>query len=370
MVFSARAEEAFEISAAAKVDLLNYQTGQLEDNSAVAHLELGAGFDLDALFQLSGIEMYAELLLDWGGRPNETQLDTLFGVSNLEVAEPAARASQLWLQYTTGNHQVLAGLYGLDSEFMALESAGMFSNPAYGPTGDLSLTDTPSVFPTSAFGVRWRYENPQSHAYFAAAVLDGVAGDPDDPTATSVDFESQDGAFTIVEAGIGALEQDHWFKVAGGFWWYSEPRARLDDDQILADRFGLYGQVEGELWHTEDNLQSIDSFFRVSVNDGRSIAFDQVYSAGLVWHGTLQRLPDSALGLSYSRGMSSDAWRQFGTISGDYVDSNEAVLEVAFKRGTGSHVTIQPFYQHVTHPGTLSDAPSIDLFGIHLEWST
>ena len=72
---------------------------------------------------------------------------------------------------------MLVGLYDLNTEFDALESAGLFLNSSQGigPEFAQSGLNGPSIFPTTTLGLRAKWA-PGSRFYLESVVLNGLAG--------------------------------------------------------------------------------------------------------------------------------------------------------------------------------------------------
>ena len=150
--------------------------GRLLDN-----LETGA--DLDKAFGWTGATAHMLLLNNCGGLPND-DAGTAQGIENIEVSRQRARLFEAWVQqdFAGAAASVRAGLYDLNSEFYANDSAGLLIAPAFGIGSELAATGAngPSVFPPTALAVRLKW-SPREDLYVQAAALNakaGVLGDP------------------------------------------------------------------------------------------------------------------------------------------------------------------------------------------------
>jgi porin len=96
----------------------------------------------------------------------------------------------------------LAGLCDLNSEFDVLQSAGVFlnSSEAIDPTFAFSGPNGPSIFPNTTLGLRIKWQ-PTPSIYLQTVVLNGLAGDPDDPSGTHVILGRGNGVLWTTEAG-------------------------------------------------------------------------------------------------------------------------------------------------------------------------
>ena len=158
--------------------------GAEQDTYYSGLIELGTEFDLESLLGWSSTRAFV-LAIGTFGRDPADGAGSLHAPSNLANV-PTGKLLEAWLEseFRDGTLAVLAGLYGADSEFDVKETAGVFMNGGFGTGLDLSETglNGPCVYPTTCLGVRIRYQ-PDTSRYVQVAVLDGVAGDPDQPTA-------------------------------------------------------------------------------------------------------------------------------------------------------------------------------------------
>ena len=144
------------------------RSGRFLDN-----LELTADVSLERMFGWQGAHVYAHLLNNSGGAPNDIA-GTLQGVDNIEVARPRAKLYQFWIEqeFAGGRGSVLAGLYDLNSEFYVTEAAGELMAPAFGIGSELAATgpNGPSIFPSTALTVRGRWSLTQNQTVQVAVV--------------------------------------------------------------------------------------------------------------------------------------------------------------------------------------------------------
>ncbi len=140
-----------------KVDAL-CNRGALKDGSkTVSHIDLKLEIDLEKAAGWQGGSALINIVSDSGWEPDTRLVGARRGVTNIEAGAPTTtRRFQAWLQQSFLDERlaVLAGLYPIDSGFFAMDAAGVFLGPQYDTLAELALTDTPSVFNNSAFGIR------------------------------------------------------------------------------------------------------------------------------------------------------------------------------------------------------------------------
>ena len=136
-----------------KADLLH---GRSTD-SGIGNLGLRVNADAGALLSWDDTTLHAELLWNHGGKPNR-RVDTTQGISNLEVAQSAARVYASWIEheYKGSGTRVLFGLYDLNSEFYSTDASGLLIHPSFGIGIDFSQSgrNGPSIFPNLGLGLR------------------------------------------------------------------------------------------------------------------------------------------------------------------------------------------------------------------------
>src|SRR4029078_10769706 len=94
------------------------------------------------------------------------------------------------------------GLSSLRSEFDVFETASLFLQSSHGIGVDYAQSglNGPSIFPTTSTAARLRY-NPTRRTPALFALLDGLAGDPNDPHGTQIIGRRSDGVLLASEAG-------------------------------------------------------------------------------------------------------------------------------------------------------------------------
>lgn len=382
---SAAAKNGFLFEGGIKVDALRNR-GALKDGSkTVSHIDLKLKMDLDKAAGWQGGSALINIVSDSGWGPNARLVGAQMGVTNIEVGAPTTtRLFQAWLQQSFLDERlaVLAGLYPIDSEFFTMDAAGVFLGPQYGTPAELALTDTPSVFNNSAFGIRARWAIAPS-LYVMGAVLDGVPNDPAHPKRTRIRFDDGDGSFSIGEFGWLPEAENEKFKghakVALGFWGYSTRRAdQLDTANIDAGnsvgpartRRSRGGYLLGErtllhLGGSDDRF--ISGFARYTFGDGDSTALENTLNLGLHVRGAAASRPDDIMGLAWSRAELSDKWRSAQSAGGTRSEHAEDVVEATYRYSLTPWFAIQPNVQYIRNPGGTSGTSNAKLIGVRLE---
>lgn len=380
-----------------RLDQMSVVRGGLgQGGRPLTHLDFKLKADLDKVIGWQGATAFFNLIDDRGGKPNADNAGSLLGVSNIEVPVATTRLFHAWIQkeWSEGQFSLLAGLYPIDSEFMVMDSAGVFVQPSYGALADLALTRGPSIFNNSAFGLRGKWASADRSLYVQGALLDGIPGDPNHAVGTRVRFAAGDGVMAIMEVGhrpiaeipdidfaademrpetdAKAPESEPGFaKYAVGLWGYSE---RVDDLVDVDDNgapvkrrsLGWYALAERTIWR-ETAVGDVTVFARYSHNDGNSIALERSLNLGVTLKGPFKGRDNDVAGLGYSRGMISDKYRVFLESGGVQPTRFEDAWELTYRFQMENWLSIQPVLQLIRHPGADQGVRNATVIGLRLD---
>lgn len=384
---SAAAQKGYVFTGGLKVDALRSRGAIQRGTKAVSHLDLKLAVDLEKAAGWEGGSALINVLQNAGRGLNyerDPYVGNLMGVTNIEVGAPTTtRLFQAWIQQSLFDDQlaVLAGLYPIDSEFFAVDSAGVFLGPQYGTPADLALTRGPSIFNSSAFGIRARW-NISKNFYAMGALLDGIPNDPDQPKHTRIRFEDGDGSFQIGEIGWLPEAANEEFKghakLAFGLWNYTAHEENLVDT-AYADTTGAFrmrshrqhgGYLLGErtlMRLSEDGERYLTGFARYTWGDARSYELKNSLNLGVHVKGALAARPDDILGLAWTRAGTSSEFRQATRIYGDSPTHSESIWELTYRAQLTPYLAIQPNAQWVRNPGGTVGPNDAKLIGVRLD---
>ena len=319
------------------------QRGRFLDN-----LDLVVDADLERLLGWSGASLHVDVLNNSGGMPND-DAGTLQGVDNIEVSRQRLRLFEAWIEQAWGTSSLRYGLYDLNSEFYANDSAGFLVAPAFGIGSEIAATgpNGPSIFPSTALAVRFHTEFDNG-LYLRAAALNahaGVLGDPD-----GVDTSFDEGALLIAESGV---EGDR--KLAFGAWTYTDEQDDIRDldgsgDPIQRRALGAYVVYEQPL-NDPEGARPITAFLRAGVSDGDTTPFSGGWQAGVLVEHVFDSRPDSAFSFGINQGVLSDGHRQNQIDLGAPMDDSELQVEITYSDKVLPFLTVQPDLQWVRRPG-------------------
>lgn len=361
------ADSAWTFEAAYTVDLNGPVAGDaVRRGTVLDNLDLVADLDLGKAIRWDGATLHGYVLSNQGGVPNDFA-GTLQGVDNIEVARQGVRLYELWIEAPLGdNASVLGGLYDLNSEFYANDSAGLLIAPPFGIGSELAATgpNGPSIFPSTALGVRFNVDFEGGYA--RAALLNASAGVPGDPDGVDTDFDA--GGLAIGEAGFDTPLG----KIAVGAWRYTEDQDDIRDvtpggDPVQRTAQGAYLLGEHVFFGDADsNERTGTGFFRVGVSDGETSPFKGGWQAGLLVERVFASRPDSAFSVGVQQGVLSSRMRANMVDGGIDAAKAESGIEFTYSDRISRRVSIQPDLQVVFDPGGDSRADTLVVAGIRL----
>lgn len=294
-----------------------------------------------------------------GGMPNLTA-GTLQGINNIEAASHRLRLYEAWIEqpFAEGRLSVRAGLYDLNSEFYATESAATLLNPGFGIGSELAATGSagPAIFPSTALAGRLNVR-PTLNSYVRVAVVNAAAGTLGDRGGVNTRFD--EGVLTIAELGYAG---DSHFAV--GVWRYSRGQdhlLELDDvgDPRRRAGQGLYLMAERRLLGEPDGARMVTGFVRAGVSDGRTSPFRGSAQAGVLVERVFAGREDSLLSLGVNVGVLGGAYRDVLRAGGTPAAAAETQLEITYADNLLPNLQVQPDLQYTFNPGGVSGADGV-----------
>jgi len=293
------------------------------------------------------------------------------------AAPDAVRLLEAWYEQTTYDDRlgVLVRFYTVDTEFDSKETLAIFSGGSHGTGLDLSESgiNGPSIFPVTSFGTRIRFDISDK-VTARLAVLDGVPGEPDDPTATAVlRFSSDEGLFAIAEMDYEDKSNPGFLRFVLGGWHYT-----TDFDDVLetepdgtpvrrSGSSGLYGFTEWQLVEEPGRSdQGLTGVVRLGVADEDVNQIAAYYGVGLVYRGLFPGRDDDALGLGFSTGVNGDKFKQAQENAGDPVTDSETELIVVYSAKVTRWLVLQPVVQYYIDSGTDLAADNAFVLGVRI----
>jgi porin len=362
------AQRGVEFSLLATNDAIAIVDGGLEQaNFFPGVVEPAVGLDLERLIGWKDTLMFVRAFGMYGRDPNEAA-GALNSPSNIGNAVQTFRFYEAWIErrFLDDSLNLRAGLYATDSEFDAKGASAVFINSGFGTGVDLSQTGVngPCIYSTGCLGARLRYSPTPAH-YVQVAIVDAVAGDPDDPYGTHIEIGNGEGVLVLGEAGYERSEPESRFlRAALGLWYYS---SEFDDLlQVDADGGptrsraspGVFAFVEGELLReTPDGAQGLSSFLRGGLADPDVNAVEFFAAGGLTYTGLLPGRDMDVAGFGVLTAINGDESVRAGKLAGTPVDRAEVALEWTYWMPVTAGISLQFDVQYIVDPGA---DPAID----------
>ncbi len=366
---------AVEISVAYTGDVMRNTTGGVAVGSTyLDNFDLTLSIDGERAFRIPGLTLFVYGLYNNTARFSEAYSGDAMGASNID-APRATRLYEAWLEYafeTRRSKSLRFGLYDLNSEFDTSDSRALFVNSSFGIGHELGQSglNGPSIFPVTSLALRFAVE-PHDDWLLLAAVLDGVPGDPADPTATTVRLRPDDGALLIAEV---QRTGPRGAKLAAGTWRYTKDGPRIDDDLLgvvpprMTRRLGVYGNADFEIWkESASSQQTVKSFARAGYASDPAHEYDLNVQAGLTWQQPWSSSDEEWLGIALSYARASSTYRDARAAGGSPVHSGELATELTYRRALASWLTLQPTIQYIRRPSAEPLRSDALVFGLRFE---
>lgn len=337
-----------------------------------------------ALLGARGLSAIVVGLFSQGGNPSSRAGD-IQTLDNIQA--PASwRLFEAWVQqFLAGDRlSLLAGLYNVNSEFDAVDAAGVFLNSSFGIEGAFgqSGANGPSIFPVTSLAFRARALLGQGWQV-QAVVADGVPGDPAHPGGTHLHVGGGDGALLVAQVGyvhpvltglepgtsVATLRRQragrtasgsapHDLALSAGVWRYTG-RSRGTGGYVTGERrlAGGRGDGPGELW----------AFLMLGLASDHASAVSASVVGGVSETGLLPGRPDDQAGMGLAAARRSPA---LPDSAGDLPYHRwEVTLEGTYRARLASWLGLGPDVQVILDPAAAPGASDALVVGLRLDAS-
>lgn len=346
---SAETIPAYEWSFASTFEqVTNLDGGVKEGSSELVNVDLTLAIDTEAAGWWDGGEWFLYVLGDTGDNPSDDVGDVQ-GISNIATDE-ALKIYEFWYQhsFSDGSVKLLFGLHDYNSTFYSLDSAGLFTHPSFGIGPDTSQVGPP-IFSTTAMALHFTLQG--ENQYLLAAVYDGIAGDPNNPKGTHVQFNSGDGTFSAVEWGWANETKD---KIALGVWQHTAEVENPVNGAVNDDNTGIY--IIGE-----KNINDVAAVFvQLGQADDEFNQLEYYAGTGITFTGFW--LEGDGLGLAVAQARNGDPYLVSTRASNKESDRAETAWELTYFAPVVEHLSLQGSVYYIQNPSmdkTLEDALAV-----------
>ena len=338
-------------------DLYNNTSGGIDTGTRyLQNLDLTASIDVNQAFGSGAGEVFIYVLYNDG-----TTLSDLVGdlqvASNIDADQGWRLYEAWWDVQLSENLGLRTGLYDLNSEFDAIETAGYFNNSSHGIGADYAQSgqNGPSIFPSASAALRLAW-SPRESMIVRYAILDGVPGDPSDPEAF-VDAELRGG-----DGWLHALELENTFdsgvRAALGLWRYTSDFEKINEfnggqPATGSGNQGVYAFVDAPIYRSNNGVW-MNAFGRYGIANEELNQLSNYLGFGLVAGGLVPSRPEDTLGLAVAMATNGDDYK---ALNGGLVTDQETAIELTYSTQITDNFRIQPDIQYIINPGT---DPSLD----------
>ena len=372
------AEQGVNFEAVYTGDVMSNRSGGVKRGTEyLDNTDLMLTLDGEKLLGRHGLTLFLYGIVNNGNSPTDNVGD-LQGVDNID-APTTSKLLEAWVEQSLcqDSCSVKAGLYNLNSEFDAIDTATLFINSSHGVGPDYSQTgqNGPSIFPSTSVAVRISYK-PTAQSYIQAAALDGVPGDPSNPHGTQIEFNSGDGALLAAEAGLrfpGASEDALGARYSLGVWHYT---AHFDDlvdtdgaGQPLRrdNNQGAYVIAEGTLYNEPDDAtQGLAVYGRYGIANDDINTLRDYLGAGVVYTGLIPGRPQDKLGLAAADARTGNKYRSAMQLAGTPTTAGELAVELTYHAELTAWLSMQPDVQYIVDPGADPTLENALLLGLRV----
>lgn len=330
------------------------QGGLQQDTRHLGALDIS----LDSSFKLFGrhdAQVHAVLQNTYGGGLSKELIGDLQTASNID-ADPGTRLLELWVDVAPADDGSLRlGKYDLNSEFDAIEPAGLFLSSSQGLGPELSQSGAagPSIFPQTAFGVRF-VQRLGNAASLRAAILD-------------VEAEPADDSSTVFGGGpMLALEYEQPIRTGilkAGVWGYTRERPRIDRPQDTEREYGAYLSMQHAL------TESLVAYARLGTANPSVDRIGLYAGGGIVSSRGLLPRCDDKLGFAIGYARNGNQWRDAAAAQSMATDAAEIALELTWQIALGDRIMLQPDLQYIINPDTNPALDDAIVAGVRIEVS-
>ena len=315
-----------------------------------------------------------------GGQPSEF-IGCAQTASSIE-AYSTVKLYEAWIQQLLLHNKIslLAGIYDLNSEFQVLHSSNLFINSSHGIGIAFSQSgkNGPSIFPNTTFGARIKW-NMRRNWYIQSVLLNGVAGNPNNPAGTRFVFEKSNGVLSATEIQYvvknnlsmsdstgrdegnrrRVVKSKHPTKIGFGVWWYSAKFPSILENasgtgkDMETGNAGVYLIGEHRFYNEPSgDGQGLSFFTRIGFANPVINRFVSYSGGGLVYTGLFPGRNGDKLGLALAVAHNGSNYVESEEHKHMPVDKSEWNVEMTYLLMIAGWLNVQPDFQYFINPDT------------------
>ena len=296
------------------------------------------------------------------------------GVSNIGY-DDGEHLYELYFEQALGDagSSLKLGLFDLNAEFDAVETAGLFLNSSHGQGIDFAQGTElhgVSASPLTAVGARGAWQIDEQWKLMLAAV-DGVPGKTGDDNRTNhVRLREADGALLAAELNYLPAEGQ---RLGLGAWHFTRQDHELKNPAKRDHSQGMYAFADLPLAKSEQG--ELRGFVRAGIAEESVNVFGEYYGAGIVHTCHLLNEGDQ-LGLAIAHARLGDdshdalfdaAVAEAGAPIPDPFENAETAIELSYRTQVTPWLAVQPDLQYIVNPGTAEVLDDALVVGLRLE---
>ncbi len=282
--------------------------------------------------------------------------------SNIDAPE-AWRLFEAWYEFDSDSWSIRGGLYDLNSEFDVNETGGLFLNSSHGIGAELSQTgeNGPGIFPVSSLALRLQWQHRE--IVTRIAVLDGVPGNPQNPSSNSIELDNDEGMLLVAEVDLPLGEGG---RAWGGYWHYS---ADFERPFAAGRRYGNDGWYIGAELGIDLYGRNAAAFIRLGRADEHLNAIGNYVGAGIVIEAPFPTRSEDRLGIAVASAGAGDPYRLSIAQQGSKSARRETTWELTYRASLSEHLVVQPDVQYLQNPGADAGIGNALVVGLRFELS-
>jgi porin len=352
-----------------KADIWSNLSGGIKTgNNYIDNLDIIFDIDGEKMFGIQGNKARVYFINNNGGAPGVKQVGSVQGISNIEVGTNSFKLYEAWVDqsFMDDKLSILLGLHDLNTEFAVSDMSANFIKPVMQVGAEMAISgrNGPNVFPYTGLAARVKVK-PSEITYVSVAAFDGVPGNPNHPRGTHISLGHKDGALLIAEAGIvPKMEGDdgELNKLAIGVWDYTAKQDDLVPASAKSRNAGVYLLGASQFYGDKEG-HKLGAFFRTGFADGDTHQVDWAYEVGLVGNGLISFRKDAEIGTAFTQSHNSDKYMSQNAGS----NRSEYGFDIYYRDTVYPGVTLQPEYQYIVNPGTVSARKNASVIGLRTD---